>query len=218
MRPGPELFYPRKRRNPTMSDEKRCTCEEDASNLGSPPCAKCFIGEPTGEPVGMHFYTVEHWPEMATLMLTDRPEPSYPSHRGGPGRKLARVTPVTLVEGHTHPPKPVAEAGECLIEARAALEMQPCLCKDGFRCTRCKGLDAFDKAGVKVPERDSDGDGLIPQPADLSANTLAPVPTESREAMELLARAVKYSETMWSGVGRPQWEIEARAILGEEEE
>jgi len=49
MRPGPELFYPRKRRNPTMSDEKRCTCEEDASNLGSPPCAKCFIGEPTGE-------------------------------------------------------------------------------------------------------------------------------------------------------------------------
>ena len=96
-----------------MSDEKRCTCEEDASNLGSPPCAKCFIGEPTGEPVGMHFYTVEHWPEMATLMLTDRPEPSYPSHRGGPGRKLARVTPVTLVEGHTHPPKPVAEAGEC---------------------------------------------------------------------------------------------------------
>ena len=42
MRPGPELFYPRKRRNPTMSDEKRCTCEEDASNLGSPPCAKCF--------------------------------------------------------------------------------------------------------------------------------------------------------------------------------
>ena len=48
MRPGPELFYPRKRRNPTMSDEKRCTCEEDALNLGSPPCAKCFIGDPTG--------------------------------------------------------------------------------------------------------------------------------------------------------------------------
>ena len=53
MRPGPELFYPRKRRNPTMSDEKRCTCEEDASNLGSPPCAKCFIGPAHGGPTSI---------------------------------------------------------------------------------------------------------------------------------------------------------------------
>jgi len=50
-----------------------------------------------------------------------------------------------------------------LVEACAALDMQPCLCRDGFICSRCKGLAAFKVAGIKVPERDSDGDGLIPQ-------------------------------------------------------
>ena len=36
-----------------MSDEKRCTCEEDASNLGSPPCATCFPGPAHGGPTSI---------------------------------------------------------------------------------------------------------------------------------------------------------------------
>ena len=132
-----------------MSDEKRCTCEEDASNLGSPPCAKCFIGEPTGE----------WWCQKCQAYVHPRLVTNDEVHEfcGCP----------VYVKAQTTDPSGVVPMGvvtiHALVEACAALDMQPCLCRDGFICSRCKGLAAFKVAGIKVPERDSDGDGLIPQ-------------------------------------------------------
>ena len=88
-----------------------------------------------------------------------------------------------------------------LQEARAALEMQRCLCRGGFVCSRCKGLAALKRAGVEVPEVTGlDVDGLIPQPSE-GANASPPLtpscgPGGAPEDVEALDTRVAYAIAM----------------------
>ncbi len=82
------------------------------------------------------------------------------------------------------------EVDQRLLEAEAALDLQPCLCGFGFECSRCKGLDALysyaNESGGTVPESESQGPtvtgsspnppvGATPSPSD-SASTSRETP------------------------------------------